>query len=511
MQQLPWISKQADRTILLFVLINIVYLFLGGPFDRYSVHNIYTIVISVGLMVVLLQMRRTGWAIVLSIPLFLGQVVEMGFFLIYGGRLDESAIYSSVNANFSFMHQWASMFLSFKALFVVAVFMVMCSYFIYRLSLETGHKASYKKIHCMALVAFITGGVLLAPKFAFSRIISSIYRYNKYAILYSTEGAKKQFNFTKVNDRQDQVFVLIVGESLSKNRMSLYGYPRETTPLFEKREDIFVFGNVVSPHTHTFASLREIFTFHDSESPDDFWVRHGSLVELFNQAGFTSFWLSNQPAIDMWGTQTVIFSLSSAYRTFAPGNELTFDENLFQEFYRALEVEDEKKFIVIHLHGNHWPYKNATERFHKFTDDTGIPKEDWRTPEMIEKMNRYDNTVLYNDFVVNHIIDTLKEKNLYSSIVYFADHGEEIYDFRDYMGHAEVKGSKYMFEVPFIVWMSDKFKAANKQMIQKVKASIDDPFSVEHFIHFYQDFAGIYTSMYLSEKNPLKYIEEYSD
>ncbi len=44
-----------------------------------------------------------------------------------------------------------------------------------------------------------------------------------------------------------QIFVLILGESCNRNHMSLYSYSRETTPRLDRRKNIIVFDNVVSP------------------------------------------------------------------------------------------------------------------------------------------------------------------------------------------------------------------------------------------------------------------------
>ena len=67
----------------------------------------------------------------------------------------------------------------------------------------------------------------------------------------------------------------------------------------------------------------------------------------------------------------------------------------------------------------------------------------------------YDNATLYNDAVMGHIFDLYRNKN--AVVVYFSDHGEEIYDYRDQRGrHVSYAPSADMLrhqnEVPFVIW-----------------------------------------------------------
>ena len=63
------------------------------------------------------------------------------------------------------------------------------------------------------------------------------------------------------NSEQPQTHIFIIGESATRNHMSIYGYPRNTTPVLDSlRDELAVFTNVISSHVQTQASLRVALT-----------------------------------------------------------------------------------------------------------------------------------------------------------------------------------------------------------------------------------------------------------
>nr|WP_267879224.1 sulfatase-like hydrolase/transferase [Methylobacillus glycogenes] len=63
-------------------------------------------------------------------------------------------------------------------------------------------------------------------------------------------------NFSDANAGQPGTLVLVIGESTNRQRMSLYGYARETTPRLDAMQDeLSVFKNVVASRPYTIESL----------------------------------------------------------------------------------------------------------------------------------------------------------------------------------------------------------------------------------------------------------------
>jgi heptose-I-phosphate ethanolaminephosphotransferase len=84
---------------------------------------------------------------------------------------------------------------------------------------------------------------------------------------------------------QPSTLVLVIGESTNRQRMSLYGYPRETTPELDKLKDqLAVFDNVITPRPYTIEALQQVLTFADEDNPD-LYLTTPSLVSMMKQAG----------------------------------------------------------------------------------------------------------------------------------------------------------------------------------------------------------------------------------
>ncbi len=104
-------------------------------------------------------------------------------------------------------------------------------------------------------------------------------------------------------------------------------------------------------------------------------------------------------------------------------------------------------------------------------------------------IDEYDNSVAYNDFVINSIIDTLAQHQGEKSVmIYFSDHGEELYDKRDFAGHAYEKISPYMCQIPFMIWVSPEYKEHNPDIIFNTEL----PYTTANFLcrRFRQPYCG---------------------
>jgi heptose-I-phosphate ethanolaminephosphotransferase len=105
-------------------------------------------------------------------------------------------------------------------------------------------------------------------------------------------------------------------------------------------------------------------------------------------------------------------------------------------------------------------------------------------------INSYDNAVLYNDFVVSSLIGTLAKTQHNGMLVYFADHGEDVYDSPGHqvLGRNEGKPTVPMYTVPFFLWQSEKWRASHPL---DVKGKLDRYYSISHFIHTWSDLVGL--------------------
>jgi heptose-I-phosphate ethanolaminephosphotransferase len=255
------------------------------------------------------------------------------------------------------------------------------------------------------------------------------------------------------------VFVLIIGESANRNHMSLYGYPKLTTPKLQPANDVIVYDNVVSAYSNTLNSILSSFTEANLENKIDY-SKSISLIDIYRAAGFITIWISNQSPIGIWDNPVTLFAQKADVTKFVNINSssssesaftISYDDKLFPLLNNYLNYKAQRKFIVLHLMGSHSAYsKRYPSSFEKFNDATS---------KKIKTISEYDNSIYYNDYVVDSLLKIVKfysqKTNAASAVIYLSDHGENVYDEGDFAGHDYVqKMSKHNVEIPFLVWLS---------------------------------------------------------
>ena len=287
--------------------------------------------------------------------------------------------------------------------------------------------------------------------------------------------------------------VLVIGESTNRQHMSLYGYGRPTTPKLDAmRKELAVFSRVVSPRPYTIEALQQILTFADQESPD-LYLTQPSLLNMMKQAGYRTYWITNQQTMTKRNTMLTNFSQQMDEQFYLNNsraqNSREYDDNVIEPFRRVLNDPAERKFIVIHLLGTHMKYEyRFPSEYEVFKDRKGLP--DWATNDQVAVINSYDNAVLYNDFVVSTLIKSLSAAKANSLMVYFSDHGEDVYDSPGHavLGRNEGKPTLPMYTIPFFVWTSPAWQ---EKFPRDFSSQLERPYSTSHFIHTWSDLAGL--------------------
>lgn len=232
--------------------------------------------------------------------------------------------------------------------------------------------------------------------------------------------------------------ILIIGESERKQNMSLYGYPKKTTPYTDRQsKNMMIFDNAVSPAGITNLSVPLMLS---SIRPGEFQHHYSKLsyniINLANQDGYDSFWLSTQASAK---GITAIASMAKNKRWING-----YDELIVPALKKAIQTK-EKKFIVLHIMGSH---PNPCNRF----------PSNWKS----NGMDCYDSSIRYTDNIFKNIFCMLKNTN--SVVIYASDHGLKIKG--DKLLHTDSKEST---QVPFFVWFGDKVPANYRITGHKIK------------------------------------------
>lgn len=283
------------------------------------------------------------------------------------------------------------------------------------------------------------------------------------------------------SDRKD-VCVLIIGESARRANFSLYGYGRNTNPLLERDSVTALIADADA--TYTTAGVKAIL---DHKST-------GKLYEILpnylNRAGVDVTWRTNN-----WGEPPVHISKYYTVKDIKemyPDASDKYDGILLEGLSEAIRgCDNDKMLIIIHTNTSHGP-----TYYQKYPSEFEVFKPVCTTVEMSkanreELINAYDNSILYTDWLVHNVIDTLKDiPERRSCVIYVSDHGESLGENNLYMhGVPMSMAPKVQTEIPFIVWTSDK----------SLKIDPDLHATQYHVFHSILDFLDIDSPIYNPE------------
>lgn len=270
-----------------------------------------------------------------------------------------------------------------------------------------------------------------------------------------TLNAEQRLDFSgKLNKRQTHTIVLT--DSITSFNFGLCGYPRNTTPELTQRSDQFkVFCRGYSPASSTIQSLRYLFNDGTRNAMDDHAPEN--IMAYAKAAGFKVYWISNQDDV-------YISSLFASYADEAvfinkkSGRSSTsLDENILPAYKIALDDPDPRKLIILHLIGSHPNYKlRYPEQFSKFNDSSNDEVEKKLERNEINhliqlKRNEYDNSILYQDWIVAKLFDLLiSTQSDFRSFTFLSDHGNEVGHAKNYAGHSANTEAGY--RIPIILW-----------------------------------------------------------
>lgn len=287
--------------------------------------------------------------------------------------------------------------------------------------------------------------------------------------------------------------VLLLGESTSRLHMSLYGYGRPTNPkLSAQRDELSLFNQVYASRPYTIEALQQVLTFADQQHPD-LYLTQPSIMNIMKQAGYRTYWITNQQTLTKRNTMLTNFSEQMDEQVYLnhqrSQNSYSFDSQVLEPLKEILADGQARRFIVIHLLGTHMRYKyRFPPEAEFFKDRTGIPE--WADAGQADFINEYDNAVRYNDEVVANVLDIMRSADIPSQLVYFSDHGEDVYDTppHDFIGRNEAKPTLPMYTVPFFIWRSPAWLAEDKR---DYSAYAERTYQLDHFIHTWADLSGL--------------------
>nr|WP_315010259.1 sulfatase-like hydrolase/transferase [uncultured Campylobacter sp.] len=427
--------------------------------------------------------------------------------------------------------EFAHAFLNFK---LIAAFLALLIFVIVALRLRVSQRVRMKLCRAIKL-AFLLSLLVFAAHAAFKSYVvksskmraSIIIALNKIPIYNFAFVTKDYFgaDFKSVRELQagyQSIYashshktapnrisnvVFIIGESLQRNFMSLYGYYLPTTPnlqALEQSGNLIAFSDVVSPGAKTNDVLKYVLNFGNYESEKQRpWSANLDIVNLARLANYETFWISNQERYGQWAVASGASAQMTDHSDFT--NQIpvykyaySLDEVMLPSIKNfksgakrsplarkdessAAEVngtQKKDKFFILHLMGSHPSYEfRYPKSFAKFSaaDISREPLDEGQKKELAH----YLNTVAYNDFIVSEIYKIFASDN--TLIVYFSDHAQSLYQYRGKLIHGGI--NRFTLEIPLIFIASDKFKEQNADLWARIAAAKNRPFLNDDLIH----------------------------
>lgn len=302
----------------------------------------------------------------------------------------------------------------------------------------------------------------------FSSLISSYQSYNQQmAEIEASTLAHPDWIVGAGNSNQTN-YVIIVGESMRRDYMSLFGYPTPTTPFLDSVNGTF-YSDYISTASNTFESLPRTLALSAGESSNI----ADNIITLAKAAGLHTHWFSNQGLIGQFDTPVSKIAMFSDERHFLKKGDYqsrnTDDDELLPLLQSALANNGLGNLYVLHIMGSHPDFcERLGDELPVFTSDNA-------------DLACYLSTYRKTDRFIEHAYRMLQATHAPFKLIYFSDHG---------LSHREIDGKLYLrhggnywqnYEVPLLV-LSDS---------DRQRTLIEDPHSAFDFLSLFAKQAGI--------------------
>ena len=448
------------------------------------------LVLTVAFISILLHqfVKKRGIALLVSFVMYGVLYVIFLIYILYFFNFNESVNQDILYAIFQSNSHEASAYLG-DFVEKKYLFMFLSSVLAMGIIFRWQYKSQTKEIDLIQLLLYLA-------------IFSSLwmFKFESLSILSYTEGKAERYAeelkiFTKLKDKiktgaitfdakkkeKDETYVVILGESLNKHHMGLYGYFRETTPELNalyKTGEILKFTNTYANYINTINVWSQGLTQANQYNGKSFYTSL-NVLNVLKKASVESYWITNQALYGGWDNMISVIAhqadyvISSNHSIGKTIHTEVYDEVLIQKVKKVLSQKSTKtRVIFVHLMGNHSNYSNRYPeafRYFKYRDREYITT----------KINEYDNSVLYNDFIVSSLIREVQKQEGVRAVIYMPDHAEDV--IHDKGHHSGKRFTFDMVQIPFLCWFSKEYQMRYPQTYNVLKSNQKRLFSNDMF------------------------------
>jgi lipid A ethanolaminephosphotransferase len=495
-------SITITRFVIVLSVLNLILFHF--PFFSYVLHNfnaskINKVSFVISLVVLMLAANAFTYYLVFFLSRILGKflvslcfvasAIAVYFVNTYGVIIDESMIGNVLNTHY----EEASSFFSIKLILYIIILGIVPTIYVARVQIVNVTWRRFlitlvSTLLFILLIAFANaknwlwvdknskqlGGLAMPWSYCVNTSLFYIHKQqqNEKEILLPNATIK---------DKEKTVFVLVIGESARSQNFSLYGYNRNTNPLLSQERNVFSY-KATSCATYTTAGVKCILEHKSS----------GDLYEILPNYLYRNdvdvIWRTTN-----WGEPPVHISTyqnADSLIKNCKGDGCNYDEVLLSGLQDQIRASKKDKILIIlHTSTSHGPTysKKYPPRFERFAPVcNSVELSNCSATELI---NAYDNTIVYTDYILHNIIDSLTQlKDYKSAMLFVSDHGESLGEKNLYMHGVPISfAPKEQYEIPFIVWKSEN---STRELISPITLT------QQYVFHSVLDFLGVSSPVY---------------
>ncbi len=298
------------------------------------------------------------------------------------------------------------------------------------------------------------GGVILTTK-------AELKAYDNYGANLKRREEELARSSISLSQKSPGIYMVILGESQTRDHMSLYGYERETNPwLSSVAQDpsYFIFSNAYSNHASTVPNIT--YALSEKNQYNDIPLSEAySLVEMAKAAGYKTFWVSNQFRFGAHDTPISTIAATADRQIWINNRSGNVDNSSYYDEKLADVIPDlsnvSHAVIFVHLMGCHWTYSDRyPAEFAKYAGEDAL-------------IDTYDDAILYNDFVIRRLTDAMEKYPHFKGWIFISDHGEDV---DHHIGHDATRFTWQMARIPLIMHFSDSFISENPEIFETLSA-----------------------------------------
>ena len=266
----------------------------------------------------------------------------------------------------------------------------------------------------------------------------------------------------RLRSQAPATLVLVVSDSVNRDNLGLYGYPRATTPRLSAQrtalpEQLLVLRNAWSVDPATVPALANLFHFGDPAG-----VQPMHVLALARAAGYRVWWISNHDDVAIEQSHgRLADELRVVSRTPGRSSESP-DTDVLEPVREALTDPAEHKLIVVHLMGAHPHYSLRYPGENDMFEDDGeldVVERQLQSqgrPAWLRRLrNQYDAALLNHDKFVSELLDLTRASGQPGgdkAWMFLSDHGQEVGHERNHAGHSP--GTAAGYRIPALIWRS---------------------------------------------------------